>query len=210
MIRAMRTVLDFVYIVRRPVFTQETLKEIEILTSELQKYRDVYRKEGVRSGFFIPKEHIIEHFLYFLTLFGAPNAVCTSITESMHIRAVKDAYRRSNKNEEMAQMLLTNQRMDKLNAARIDFEHHGMTSSSSSPHRKNNIKDHRAGSHDGNGCRSSCDSEMNNRHTSDKTNDPRPCHWYGIDSDVYLAKTPGKWCLTLRKHWPVLITKTSV
>ncbi|PSR71866.1 hypothetical protein PHLCEN_2v12260 [Hermanssonia centrifuga] len=43
------------------------------------------------------------------------------ITESKHIKAVKEPWRRSNKYNALSQMLETNQRTDKLAAARVDF-----------------------------------------------------------------------------------------
>ncbi|KAF8881638.1 hypothetical protein BD779DRAFT_1445352, partial [Infundibulicybe gibba] len=49
-----------------------------------------------------------------------------SITESKHIKAVKQPWRRSNRNKPLGQMLLTNQRLDKLAAARIEFKARGM------------------------------------------------------------------------------------
>ncbi|KAJ7504628.1 hypothetical protein B0H11DRAFT_1632581, partial [Mycena galericulata] len=61
-------------------------------------------------------------------MFGAPNGLCSSITESKHIKAVKKPYRRSNRNKPMSQILLTNQRLDKLAAARVDFTSRGMMS----------------------------------------------------------------------------------
>jgi hypothetical protein len=59
-------------------------------------------------------------------LFGAPNGLCSSITESKHIRAVKEPWRRSNRNQALGQMLVTNQRLDQLMAARSDFTDRGM------------------------------------------------------------------------------------
>jgi hypothetical protein len=58
--------------------------------------------------------------------FGAPNGLCSSITESKHIKAVKEPWRRSNRYDALGQMLLTNQRLDKLAAARVDFNARGM------------------------------------------------------------------------------------
>jgi hypothetical protein len=54
-------------------------------------------------------------------MFGAPNGLCSSITESKHIKAVKEPYRRSSHFEALGQMLLTNQRIDKLAACRVNF-----------------------------------------------------------------------------------------
>ncbi|KAI0631782.1 hypothetical protein C8Q77DRAFT_1272685 [Trametes polyzona] len=58
--------------------------------------------------------------------FGAPNGLCSSITEAKHIKAVKESWRRSNRYEPLGQMLVTNQRLEKLSAARADFTARGM------------------------------------------------------------------------------------
>ena len=60
--------------------------------------------------------------------FGAPNGLCSSITESKYIKAVKEPWRRSSHFEAIGQMLLTNQQLDKLAAAHIDFRVQGMLS----------------------------------------------------------------------------------
>ncbi|KAG2150701.1 uncharacterized protein EDB93DRAFT_1327959 [Suillus bovinus] len=57
----------------------------------------------------------------FRALLDAPNGLCSSITESKHIKAVKQPWRRSSKYNALSQMLLTNQRLDKVAAARVDF-----------------------------------------------------------------------------------------
>jgi hypothetical protein len=46
----------------------------------------------------------------------------------MHIRAVKEPWRHSNRNNALGQMLVTNQRLNQLAAARTDFEGRGMLS----------------------------------------------------------------------------------
>jgi hypothetical protein len=66
-------------------------------------------------------------------MFGAPNGLCSSITESKHIKAVKRPYRRTNHNKPIGQLLLVNQHIDKLNNARVDFTARGMMDSSLFP-----------------------------------------------------------------------------
>jgi hypothetical protein len=66
------------------------------------------------------------HYAHVIQLFGAPNGLCSSITESKHIKAVKEPWRRSSKYKALGQMLVTNQRLSKLAAARVDFESRGM------------------------------------------------------------------------------------
>lgn len=85
-------------------------------------YRVAFETAGVRSdGFSLPRQHALEHYITGIRLFGSPNGVCTSITESKHIRAVKKPWRASSKNNPLPQILRTNQRLDKLSAARSVF-----------------------------------------------------------------------------------------
>jgi len=63
-----------------------------------------------------------KHYRQLVQLYGAPNELCSSITESKHIKAVKEPWRRSSHFEALGQMLLTNHRLDKLAACRIDFK----------------------------------------------------------------------------------------
>ena len=68
------------------------------------------------------------HYVHLIQEFGAPNGLCSSITESCHITTVKKTWHHSNHYEPLGQILLTNQRLDKLAAARARFIAHGMLS----------------------------------------------------------------------------------
>jgi len=69
------------------------------------------------------------HYRELIELFGAPNGLCSSITESKHICAVKEPWRCSNKFDALGQMLVTNQRLDKLAGARRHFTEHNILDS---------------------------------------------------------------------------------
>jgi hypothetical protein len=69
------------------------------------------------------------HYPFLITEFRAPNGLCSSITESKHIKAVKEPWRHSNHHQALAQMLLTNQPLDKLAASHVDFQSCGMLNS---------------------------------------------------------------------------------
>ena len=127
MVQAMAAFLDFCYLIRQPVFTPEVLDEIDATLNTYYRFREIFREAGVleRDGFPI-KQHAVAHFRHLIEEYGAPNAVCTSITESKHIDAVKKPYRQSNRHNAIWQILLTNQRMDKLAAACEDFVRQGM------------------------------------------------------------------------------------
>lgn len=91
-----------------------------------QELRDVFRDENIRDGFALPRQHALSHFVRGIKLFGSPNGLCTSITESKHIRAVKRPWRATNKNNPLDQILDINTRLNKLAAARSEFGSRGM------------------------------------------------------------------------------------
>jgi len=76
--------------------------------------------------FSLPRQHTAKHYPELIRLFGAPNGLCSSITECKHIKAIKEPYRRSNRYNAIGQMLLTNQCLDKLASCRADFANRGM------------------------------------------------------------------------------------
>lgn len=118
--------LDFCYLVRRSVITQDTLRQIDSALRRFHQHRTVFVTAGVRTDFTLPRQHSLKHYHALIEEYGAPNGLCTSITESKHIKAVKEPWRRSNRFNALRQMLLTNQRLDKLDAARADFTERGM------------------------------------------------------------------------------------
>jgi len=127
MLRAIRSFLEFCYTARNNVITQKTLYDLEDALARFHEYRLVFKEEGVRpEGFSLLRQHAAAHYPDMIRAFGAPNGLCSSITEAKHIKAVKEPWRRSNKDKPLKQMLLTNQRMDKLAAARVDFTERGM------------------------------------------------------------------------------------
>jgi len=122
MLRAIRSFLAFCYIARRDAITTNTLEELTDALARFQEYRVVFEEEGIRtSGFSLPRQHAANHYPEMIHLFGAPNGLCSSITKAKHIKAVKEPWWRSNRDKPLKQVLLTNQRLDKLAAARVDF-----------------------------------------------------------------------------------------
>lgn len=122
MVQALRAFLDFCYLVRRNIITTTTLGEIDNALARFHHHRQAFERSGVRlDGISLPRQHSMVHYRELIEMFGAPNGLCSSITESKHIKAVKEPWRRSSHFEALGQMLVTNQRLDKLAAARIDF-----------------------------------------------------------------------------------------
>ena len=125
-LRIFSAFLEFYYTARRDVITEDDLDKLEDVISRLHSFRTVFAPIRGAKGFSLPRQHAIVHYPSLIRLFAAPNRLCSSITESKHIRAVKEPWRRSNRNEAIFQMLRTNQRLDQLSAARVDFTKRGM------------------------------------------------------------------------------------
>lgn len=129
MVRTIRAFLEFCYIARRDIHDTDSLQQLKDALARFHHYRVIFETSGVRlDGFNLPRQHSLIHYFKLIRAFGAPNGICSSITESKHIKAVKEPWRRSNHFDALGQMLLTNQRLDKLAAARADFQSRGMLS----------------------------------------------------------------------------------
>ncbi|KAJ7920239.1 hypothetical protein B0H13DRAFT_2249700 [Mycena leptocephala] len=125
-VKAVADIIEFCYLVRRSVIDEDTLVSIDAAVAQFHARRKIFRFTSRPDGFSLPRQHSIVHYRPLIQNFGAPNRVCSSITESKHIKAVKRPYRRTSHNMALSQMLLINQRLDKLAAARADFTARGM------------------------------------------------------------------------------------
>ncbi|KAF8871136.1 hypothetical protein CPB84DRAFT_1754164 [Gymnopilus junonius] len=107
MVRAIANLIEFCYLARRDILDEDTLDQMDSALSDFHENREIFR--SVRpDGFSLPRQHSLVHYRRSIELFGAPNGVCSSITENKHIKAVKRPYRRSNRNKPLGQMLVTN------------------------------------------------------------------------------------------------------
>ncbi|KAH7905419.1 hypothetical protein BJ138DRAFT_1118492 [Hygrophoropsis aurantiaca] len=128
-VRTFRAFLEFCYIVRRNIIDESTLRELKDALDRFHTYRKIFTTIGMRlENISLPRQHSMTHYELLIRMFGAPNGLCSSITESKHIKAVKEPWRRSNRFHALGQMLLTNQRLDKIAASRVDFTARGMLS----------------------------------------------------------------------------------
>lgn len=133
MVRAIRAFLEFCYIVRKNVINTTDLDQLQDTLDRFHEYRQIFIDVGVRENFNLPRQHSAVHFLRLIRAFGAPNGLCSSITESKHIKAVKEPWRRSSRYKATMQMMTTNTRLDKLTAMRTDFVRRGMLPPTSAP-----------------------------------------------------------------------------
>lgn len=123
-VKTFSTFLEFCYIARRNIITEDSLEQLNVALQKFHEARQVFSgtvRVAGPSAFSLPRQHAMVHYCDHIKNFGSPNGLCSSITESKHITAVKRPWRRSNKHSALSQMLKSNERLDKLAAARADF-----------------------------------------------------------------------------------------
>jgi hypothetical protein len=127
-VRCLSAFLDFCYVVRRNTITASDLDRLKETLDRFHHYRTFFiGTAGVKGEFIsLPRQHSLLHYIRAIHLFGSPNGLCSSITESKHIKAVKEPWRRSSRFKALIQMLQTISRLEKLAAARRVFTQLGM------------------------------------------------------------------------------------
>ncbi|KAG6807727.1 hypothetical protein H0H92_006594 [Tricholoma furcatifolium] len=134
MVQCIAAFIEACYLCRRDDLSESSIRHLEGTISRFHELREIFRTVNVRpTGFSLPRQHALSHYPHHIRNFGAPNGLCSSITESRHITAVKEPWRRSNRYEALGQMLMTNQRLDKLAASRADFVARGKLLADHSP-----------------------------------------------------------------------------
>ncbi|KAG1813070.1 hypothetical protein DFJ58DRAFT_850696, partial [Suillus subalutaceus] len=98
-------------------FSESMLVQIQEALDRFHYYRKVFESIGVIPTFSLPQQHSCSHYILLIRLFGAPNGLCSSITETKHIKAVKEPWRHLSCYKALGQMLVANQCLDKLAAS---------------------------------------------------------------------------------------------
>ncbi|TFK61918.1 hypothetical protein BDN72DRAFT_863235 [Pluteus cervinus] len=114
MVRTVSTFMEFCYLARRSIINTKDLEVMEAVLDDFHRQREIFKHEGIRADFNLPRQHSLRHYRLQIQRFGAPNGLCSSITESKHIKDVKEPWRRSNRNQPLGQMLTTIQRTAQL------------------------------------------------------------------------------------------------
>jgi len=110
MVHAVSAFMEFCYLVRRSVLTDSDLDKISDIISTFHEEWKIFEQVGVRpDGISLLQQHSMVHYNPRIMDFGAPNGLCSSITESKRIEAVKDPYWCTNRYEALGQMLTINQ-----------------------------------------------------------------------------------------------------
>ncbi|KAJ7241483.1 hypothetical protein B0H12DRAFT_1236970 [Mycena haematopus] len=132
MVKCLSAFMDFCYLVRRNAISTVDLTTIKQSLDRFHHYRQIFITCGVRVDISLPRQHSLVHYIHFIQLFGSPNGLCSSITESKHIKAVKEPWRRSSRYNALSQMLVTLVRLDKLAALKALLTVRGMLTGTAS------------------------------------------------------------------------------
>ena len=114
LVRAVRAILDFLYLAQYPVHTSETLSLLYDALSRFHVNKDIFVDIGVRAGWGIPKLHFLKHYALLIKRLGTADNFNTEYTERLHIDLAKEAYEATNAKDEFPQMTLWLERREKI------------------------------------------------------------------------------------------------
>lgn len=114
LIRAVRALLDFLYLAQYPLHTDSTLALLDDALKRFHDNRSIFIDLGIRTSFNIPKLHWARHYVQCIKDFGTCDNYNTEYTERLHIDLAKDAYRATNHKDEYAQMTIWLERKEKI------------------------------------------------------------------------------------------------
>ncbi|KAF8606331.1 hypothetical protein BDV93DRAFT_437483, partial [Ceratobasidium sp. AG-I] len=122
---ATHALLDFLYLARLPLHTDDTLAMFEDAYNRFHKHKGVWLKNRARQGekgnlienFNIPKLHTVRHLAEQVRAKGTADNYSTEVVEHLHIDTLKEPYKATNRKEWKRQTIRYLVRRDKL----VDF-----------------------------------------------------------------------------------------
>ncbi|KAM6495003.1 hypothetical protein JOM56_009626 [Amanita muscaria] len=114
LVRAVRALLDFMFLAQLPVISLHDLKQMESCLKSFHENKAIFVDLGIRDNFTIPKLHALEHYISSIQLFGSTDNYNTQHTERLHIDYTKEAYRATNTRDEYPQMTAWLERREKI------------------------------------------------------------------------------------------------
>ena len=112
MVHMLCAFLDFCYYAWRNSLNESALESLQDALDHFHHDHHIFQDTGVCNcgpkDFSLPHQHTMNHYCYLIQEFGTSNGLCSSITESKHIKAVKKPWWHSNHFKALGQMLVTN------------------------------------------------------------------------------------------------------
>ncbi|KAG2131135.1 hypothetical protein BD769DRAFT_1355430 [Suillus cothurnatus] len=114
LLRAVRGLLDFLYLAQYPCHSSETLSLLDEALVLFHDNKEIFIDLGIRNHFNLPKLHATRHYVSMIRFFGTTDNYNTEYTERLHIDLAKDAYRATNRKDEFMQMTQWLERKEKI------------------------------------------------------------------------------------------------
>ena len=83
--------MEFCYLVRCNVITEDDILAIDNAVAKFHAERSIF-DDVCPNGYSLPRQHSLVDYTFLIQEFGALNSLCSSITESKHIKAVKEPW----------------------------------------------------------------------------------------------------------------------
>ncbi|KAF8835183.1 hypothetical protein BDN67DRAFT_992522 [Paxillus ammoniavirescens] len=106
LVRAVRALLNFLYLSQYPCHSDETLQLLDKALSRFHDNKSIFVDLGIRKSFELPKLHSYRHYAEMIRLFGTTDNYNTEYTEH--------AYHATNHKDEYEQMTLWLERREKI------------------------------------------------------------------------------------------------
>lgn len=126
--KAAVALLHFIYLAQLPCQSDRTVKALYVALQQFHKYKHVFignapnGKEMCKGFHRIPKFHSLEHYMHLIQSKGSPDGFNSEAPERLHIEFAKKAYRATNKQEFVIQMVRWLRRRDGMSKQRAYVE----------------------------------------------------------------------------------------
>ncbi|KAI0737930.1 hypothetical protein C8Q80DRAFT_1222642 [Daedaleopsis nitida] len=114
LVRATRALLDFLYLAQYPTHTSRTLDLLGEALKSFHANKEIFVDLGIHDHFHLPKLHSLDHYKRSIELYGTTDNYDTQYSERLHIDLAKDAYRATNRKDELSQMTIWLERKEKV------------------------------------------------------------------------------------------------
>ena len=104
-IKAVKSLLDFIYLAQYSTHSSETLGYLKTALSDFHKNKNIFVDLGCRSHLNLPKLHSLLHYVDSIELFGTTDNYNTEMFERLHIDFAKHGWRATNQRDEFPQMI---------------------------------------------------------------------------------------------------------
>ena len=90
MLCAISAIMEFCYLVRHSIIDEDDLVQIDAAIADFHHHCVAFDLVHP-NGYSLPRQHSLKHYTFLIQEFGAPNGLCSSITESKLSRSLGTA-----------------------------------------------------------------------------------------------------------------------